>query len=99
MTNTGERDGREVVQLYITDELASVPVPIRALAGMQPVNLKAGERRTVNFDIDPDQFSLIDKDYIRTVEAGRFLISVGGSQPDEEALAHRSGVTGIVELE
>jgi beta-glucosidase len=86
VTNTGTRDGREVVQLYISDEEASVPVPIRSLAGIKSLELKAGESQTVSFVIEPDQLALIDKDYKSKVEAGKFLVSVGGSQPGQKAL-------------
>lgn len=96
--NAGNRDGREVVQLYISDELASVPTPLRALAGVQPLFLKAGESMTLTFDIDPDQLSLVDENYIRKVEPGEFLVSVGGSQPDEKAIADPKVVTGKVQV-
>ena len=92
--NSGPMDGREVVQLYISDELASVPVPLRSLAGIQPVFLKAGESKTISFDINPDQLDLIDEDYNRKVEPGDFTISVGGSQPDETDVAGSSVLTG-----
>jgi beta-glucosidase len=97
--NSGNRDGREVVQLYISDELASVPVPVRTLAGIQPVFLKAGETTTLSFDVDSDQFSLIDENYMRKVEPGDFLISVGGSQPGDEALAKGKAVTGRISVQ
>ena len=96
--NSGDMDGREVVQLYISDELAGVPVPIRSLAGIQSVFLKAGESRTISFDIDPDQLSLIDENYMRKVEPGDFTISLGGSQPVEGAIAKAKVITGRVKV-
>jgi beta-glucosidase len=79
--NAGGRDGDEVVELYITDSAASAPVPIRALAGIQRVFLKAGEKRTVSFTITPRQMSLIDNQGRRVIEPGEFVVSVGGKQP------------------
>jgi beta-glucosidase len=80
VTNTGEQDGDEVVQLYVTDVAASVPVPIRTLVGFDRVSLRRGEKRTVTFTITPRQMSLIDDSGKRVIEPGEFLISIGGSQ-------------------
>jgi len=79
--NTGARAGDEVVQLYLTDKSASVPVPIRALAGVQRVFLKPGEKRTVSFKLSPTQMSVIDDHGKRVVEPGEFTVSIGGGQP------------------
>jgi|CXWL01.1.fsa_nt_gi beta-glucosidase len=79
--NTGSVVGDEVVQLYITDSTASVPVAIRSLAGIARINLKPGERRTVSFRLTPRQMSVIDKNGKRVIEPGEFNVSVGGKQP------------------
>jgi beta-glucosidase len=79
--NTGYRVGDEVVQLYVSDLEASVPVPTRSLQGYQRVHLQPGEARTVRFQLTPRQLSLIDRDGLRVVEPGLFEISVGGKQP------------------
>ncbi len=79
--NLGERDGDEVVQLYVTDVAASVPVPVRSLQGVRRVSLRRGERRSVSFTLAPSQLSVIDDRGRRVVEPGDFLISVGGKQP------------------
>jgi beta-glucosidase len=79
--NTGAVAGDEVVQLYITDLAASVPVAIRSLAGMSRINLKPGEKRTVSFTLTPRQMSVIDNDGKRMIEPGDFSVSVGGKQP------------------
>jgi beta-glucosidase len=79
--NLGERDGDEVVQLYVTDVAASVPVPVRSLQGVRRVSLRRGERRSVTFKLAPSQLSVIDDRGRRVVEPGDFLISVGGKQP------------------
>jgi beta-glucosidase len=81
VTNSGKRAGDEVVQMYITDLVAKYPVPIRSLAGIKRVALKAGERQTVTFTLKPDQMSVVDDNGKRLIEPGEFLISVGGKQP------------------
>ncbi|MGQ9629403.1 MAG: glycoside hydrolase family 3 C-terminal domain-containing protein [bacterium] len=79
--NVGDREGDEVVQLYVSDVSASVPVPIRQLQGFERINLAPGEKRTVRFTLTPSQMSLIDDEGRRVVEPGEFNVSVGGGQP------------------
>lgn len=79
--NTGDRAGEEVVQLYVTDAVASVPVPIRSLAGIKRVSLKPGEKQNVSFTLAREQMTVIDNQGKRVIEPGEFLISVGGKQP------------------
>ena len=79
--NVGNRAGDEVVQLYLSDVAASVPVPIRSLAGTNRVFLKPGEKQHVSFTLSPTQMSLIDDNARRVIEPGEFLISIGGKQP------------------
>ncbi len=79
--NIGAKAGEEVVQLYLTDVVASVPVPLKALQGFERVFLNPGEKKTVRFSLRPEQFSLIGKDLKRAVEPGVFEVSVGGIQP------------------
>ncbi|MDX9881787.1 MAG: glycoside hydrolase family 3 C-terminal domain-containing protein [Prolixibacteraceae bacterium] len=81
VTNSGKKDGDEVVQLYLTDEKASTPRPIRQLEGFKRIRLKAGESRTVEFLLNARQLSIIDKKGNRSIEPGWFGISVGGEQP------------------
>jgi beta-glucosidase len=92
VTNTGDRAGDEVVQLYVSDLDATVPVPIRQLQGIRRVHLAPGESVQVSFTLSPSQFSLIDADGRRVVEPGQFLISVGGGQPE---MPNSNAVTGI----
>ena len=96
VTNIGERDGDEVVELYLKDEKASTPRPILQLEGFERVNLKKGETKTVRFTITPRQLSLINKKGQRVIEPGWFTISVGGKQPDgsEDTQSGRFNVTG-----
>ncbi len=79
--NTGEREGDEVAQVYLSHVATSVPAPIRALAGVSRLSLKPGESRRVSFTITPEQLSVIDNTGRRVVEPGEFLIMVGGKQP------------------
>ncbi len=79
--NYGERSGDEVVQVYIKDQIASVPVPVQQLVGFQRVHLAAGEMQTVRFKITPQQMSVILDDGQRAIEPGRFQVFVGGGQP------------------
>lgn len=101
VANAGKRAGDEVVQLYLTDVKASVPVPIRSLAGFKRVSLKAGEKRQVSFTVTPRQMSLIDDNGKRVIEPGEFEISIGGGQPTASAatsnvMTRRFVVTGKV---
>ncbi|HAH26293.1 MAG TPA: glucan 1,4-alpha-glucosidase, partial [Prolixibacteraceae bacterium] len=81
VTNTGDRDGDEVVQLYLTDEKASSPRPIRQLEGFKRISLKKGESQNVEFILSPRALSMINNKDIQVVEPGWFTISVGGEQP------------------
>ncbi len=79
--NTGKVAGDEVVQLYVTDEEASVPVPVRALQGFERIRLAPGERRTVRFVLTPHQLAVVDNAGRRVLQPGGFEIAVGGKQP------------------
>jgi len=83
--NTGGRAGDEVVQLYVRDVEASVPVPIRHLEGFRRIHLAAGETQTVAFTLTPSQLACYDDTGGAIVEPGTFAISVGGGQPDDPA--------------
>ncbi|MFO8008905.1 MAG: glycoside hydrolase family 3 C-terminal domain-containing protein [Candidatus Brocadiia bacterium] len=83
--NTGERSGDEVVQLYVSDVEASVPVPRHHLEGFRRVHLEAGEERTVSLALLPEQLVAYDDGGNAFVEPGEFVISVGGGQPDDPA--------------
>jgi beta-glucosidase len=93
--NVGSMAGDEVVQLYIKDIAASVPVPIRSLAGTTRLNLKPGEKRSVSFTLTPRQMSVILDNGKRVVEPGGFEISVGGKQPGSLGSA-AAKTTGLV---
>src|SRR5687767_325789 len=93
--NAGDRAGDEVVQLYVTDLQASVRVPIRSLAGVERVHLKAGERRVVSFLLEPRQLSVITDAGRVVVEPGDFKVSVGGKQPGFTGSANAATTTFV----
>jgi len=79
--NSGDREGDEVVQLYVSNTNASVRVPIRSLAGIERVHLRPGERRVVTFALRPIQLAIITNDGKTVVEPGEFKVTIGGKQP------------------
>jgi beta-glucosidase len=82
ITNTGNYDGDEVVQLYIKDEYASVARPVMELKGFQRIHLKKGETKEVEFLITPKLLSILDKNMETIVEPGDFRLMVGASSND-----------------
>ncbi|MDR2806118.1 MAG: glycoside hydrolase family 3 C-terminal domain-containing protein [Dysgonamonadaceae bacterium] len=82
VTNTGSRDGAEVVQLYVNDKVSSVETPVKELKGFERVWLQAGETKTVTMTLTSEHFSLINKDMKRVVEPGEFEIMLGASSSD-----------------
>ncbi len=80
--NTGQRDGDEVVQLYVQDTVSSVTTPYKLLKGFKRIHLKAGESQTVTFELGPDDLQLLDRDSKWVVEPGEFKIMVGASSED-----------------
>ncbi|MEL7222340.1 MAG: glycoside hydrolase family 3 C-terminal domain-containing protein, partial [Bacteroidota bacterium] len=84
--NDGKYAAEEVVQLYVQDMEASVSVPLQSLRSFQRVVLPAGESTTVSFTIQTADLALIDLEGNAQLEAGDFLISVGGSSPGERSL-------------
>ena len=78
VTNTGQRAGSEVVQLYITDVKSSVDRPAKELKGFKKVHLQPGESRVVSIDITPDMLSYYDANQHRWVaEPGEFIARLG----------------------
>ncbi len=81
VTNSGKVEGDEIIQLYITDEKASTPRPVRELEGFKRISLRPGESKDVEFALDKRQFSIINAKDKRVIEPGYFTVSVGGKQP------------------
>ena len=82
ITNSGKADGEEVVQLYVTDELASMVRPAQELAGFARVALKAGESRRVHFSLRTDQFAFLNRNMQWIVEQGEMSVKIGRSSDD-----------------
>ena len=86
ITNTGNRAGQEVVQLYITDSKASVVRPKKELKGFSKVALLPGETKQVTFTITPDMLSYFDADAHHWIaEEGLFVIHIASSSTDIHA--------------
>ncbi len=86
IVNTGDRDGAEIVQLYIADTEASVDRPSKELKGFEKVYLKAGEKKTVTFEIDAEDLSYFDADKHEWVaEPGEFHALFARSSGDVKA--------------
>ena len=98
VTNTGTRDGEEVVQLYVSLPDSELRKSIRSLQGFKRVFLKAGETQTVDFELKPSQMAGRDTDNIAVVKEGKVLVSVGGKQPDETALLQKKAVQKTILL-
>ena len=77
VTNTGQRDADEVVQLYIRDPQCSVSRPVKELKGFRRIHLKAGERQEVSFDISREQLAYLDAEGRELMEPGLFHIMIG----------------------
>lgn len=82
VTNSGTRDGKETVQLYIHDMVGSSTRPVKELKGFQKIELKAGEAKTVTFKITPEDLKFYNYDLKYDWEAGDFEIMIGGNSRD-----------------
>jgi beta-glucosidase len=79
VTNSGNYDGKEVVQLYIHDVAASLARPVKELKGFELIELKKGETKTVTLTLTDKELGFYDNDGNYLVESGTFKIRVGGS--------------------
>ena len=82
MTNSGDRAGDEVVQLYLRDDYSSVTTYEQRLAGFQRIHLAPGESRTVSFTLTEEHLRLYNADRQWVVEPGRFTVWAGASSAD-----------------
>ncbi len=86
ITNTGKRNGEEIVQLYIRDHVGSLTRPIKELKGFKKVKIKAGESKVVKFVLKADDLKFFNgKDYV--VEEGKFTVWVAAHSDDETLTA------------
>lgn len=82
LKNIGQAAGDEVVQLYIRDEFASLPRPVKELKGFIRVSLQPGEMRTLTFHLAVNQLAYYDQELRLSVEPGRFQVMIGSSSAD-----------------
>ena len=78
VTNSGNKDGKEVVQLYIHDVVGANTRPVKELKGFQKIELKAGESKTVSFSINTNDLKYYHADMSYDWEPGEFEIMIGG---------------------
>ncbi len=86
VTNTGNREGAEVVQLYIRDMVGSIARPVQELKGFERITLKPGESRLVTFTIDAELLKFYNKDLNYVCEPGDFEVMVGPNSRDVQRL-------------
>jgi beta-glucosidase len=98
VTNTGKRDGEEVVQLYVSHQNQNTKTPVRALKGFKRIFLKAGESKIVDFALTPENLSFVDDAGKVKQLPGKISISIGGSQPDALTKASKKTVEKILEV-
>jgi len=79
VANTGDFDGKEVVQLYIRDLVGSVTRPVKELKGFQKISIKKGEKQTVTFDISVQDLKFYNAELQFVAEPGAFEIFVGAN--------------------
>jgi len=82
VTNTGQRKGDDVVELYLKQEVSDVTVYEYDLRGFERVSLNPGEKKTVEFTLHPDDLAILDKNMNWTVEPGKFQVMIGASSDD-----------------
>lgn len=86
VTNTGDREGVETVQVYVHDVVSSVMTVGKKLVAFDKVTLAAGEKKTVSISLQKDDFALINANYEKVVEPGEFVVMAGKSSKDEDLL-------------
>jgi beta-glucosidase len=96
--NTGKRDGEEVVQLYVSSQNKTIATPLKALKGFQRIFLKAGESKTVQFNLSPEDLSIIDDNGNPKEFSGKVTIAVGGGQPDTKIKTTSNVVKGTINI-
>jgi len=94
VTNTGGREGTEVVQMYVRDRVSSVTRPVKELKGFRRISLAPGETVSVSIDVGPEQLAFYGIGMERVVEPGEFEIRVGSSSRDEDLQTVILRVTG-----
>jgi beta-glucosidase len=89
VTNTGNRAGDEVVQLYLANQRDFI-TPVRSLKGFKRIHLKPGESQTVEFALTQEDVSVVSPSGGLMPMKGDVLIAVGGGQPSVAAIANQA---------
>lgn len=98
VTNTGNRAGDEVVQLYLSNKRDFV-TPIRALKGFKRIHLAPGESKTIEFILTPDELAVVSPSGKNVPMKGDVSISVGGEQPSDLAIANQNCIRKTIRIE
>ena len=98
VTNTGNRDGDEIVQLYVSRHGLPFETPIRSLKGFKRISLKKGEARVVSFMLQPEELAVVDDEGRIWAMPGEVLLSIGGKQPDKKSLENKKVIEKKIEL-
>jgi len=96
VTNTGKKDGEEVVQLYVSSNQANAP--LRALKGFKRVSLKAGESKTISFELKPADVSAVNEKGELKQARGKITISAGGTQPGTKLKSSSNTVSSMISV-
>jgi beta-glucosidase len=99
ITNTGTKDGEEVVQLYVSNQEKSIRSALKALKGFQRISLKAGESKTIQFNLAADDLSAVDENGKLKQLKGKVAISVGGGQPDVKNKTTSNVLTKMISIQ
>jgi beta-glucosidase len=96
--NTGQTEGDEVIQVYITSLDSPFPAPIRSLRAFKRIHLLPGEFKNVKFLLPSDSFSVVNDEGEKVVLPGRFVLTVGGLQPQMTGDVKEKGIlkAGII---
>ena len=84
VTNTGNKVGDEVVQMYVRDDFASVGRYLKLLKGFERITLNPGETKTVTFKLGFDELNVLNQDLKKVVEPGTFTVSIGSSSLEKD---------------
>ncbi|HET9279377.1 MAG TPA: glycoside hydrolase family 3 C-terminal domain-containing protein, partial [Flavitalea sp.] len=98
VTNTGKKDGDEVVQLYVMNQNRNTKSPLKALKGFKRITLKAGESKVVAFELTPQDLSVPDEQGSMQLLKGKIALSVGGGQPDEKLQATSNSIKADITI-
>ncbi len=96
VANTGTTGGEEVIQLYISGHGARDP--IRSLKGFKRIYLKKGERKRISFILKKEDITTLDENGNPQLPQGKYIFSIGGSQPDAATIKNKKTVEGILKL-